>query len=107
MKRHSFNAFSLVFGVILILLAAWIAFPAQGWLFGIPHWLLPAAVILVGAALMSPLFTARESNRGGPEESGDVEQLLEVSKTPPGEASTSDRSTDGHDTSSGRATNEA
>ena len=36
MKRHTFNAFSLVFGAILILVAAWSAFSGQGWLFGIP-----------------------------------------------------------------------
>ena len=62
MKRHTFNVFSLVLGVILILFAAWIAFPARGWPFGVPPWFLPAAVILVGAALMSPLFTSRDGN---------------------------------------------
>ena len=86
MKRRPFNVFSLVFGVILILLAAWIAFPVRGWLFGIPHWFLPAAVILVGAALMSPLFTSREGNSRGPKGSGDVEQSWEESKTPADEA---------------------
>ena len=58
MKRHPFNVWSLLFGVGLILLAAWIAFPWGGWLFGLPRWLPPATVILVGAALMTPLFTS-------------------------------------------------
>ena len=84
MKRHSLNVFSLVFGLILILAAAWIAFPARGWLFGIPHWFLPAAVILVGAALMSPLLTSRDRNTRSPGESGDVDEPREATKTPPG-----------------------
>ena len=63
MKRHPFNVFSLVFGIVLILLAARIAFPARGWFFGTPHWLLPTAVILVGVALMSPLFTTMQSKK--------------------------------------------
>lgn len=97
MKRHSLNVFSLVFGVILILLATWIAFPARGWLFGIPEWFLPGAVILVGAALMSPLFTSKENKRRGPEETGHVDQPWDVSKTPAGESSSPDWLTDGQD----------
>lgn len=105
MKRRQFNVFSLVFGVILILLAAWIAFPARGWLFGTPQWLLPAAVILVGAALMSPLFTSKMINARSQEESGGVEQNPEVGKTLHGEASTPDRSANEHDgDSSGQTT---
>ena len=107
MKRRPFNVFSLVFGVILILLAAWIAFPTRGWLFGTPQWLLPAAVILVGAALMSPLFTSREGNTRSPGESSAVEQYSDVSRTPPGEASTPDRPADELDgASSSHATKE-
>ena len=108
MRRHSFNVFSLVFGVILILLAAWIAFPARGWLFGTPQWLLPVVVILVGAALMSPLFTSKENNRRSPEESAAVEQPWEVPKTPPGEASPPERPAGAHDGPySGQASEEA
>ncbi len=63
MKRHQFNVFSLMFGIVLILLAASAPFPARAWFFTTPHWLLPAAVILVGAALMSPLFTTMQSKK--------------------------------------------
>ena len=83
MKRHTFNVFSLVLGVILILLAAWIAFPARGWPFGVPRWFLPAAVILVGAALMSPLFTSRAGDTASAEEDPDVYPSGEASETPP------------------------
>lgn len=58
MKRHPFRLFSLLLGSILILLAAWISFPTRGWVFATPQWFLPTVVILVGAALMSPLFTS-------------------------------------------------
>ena len=84
MKRHTFNVFPLVFGAILILVAAWSAFSGQGWLFGIPYWFLPAAVILVGAALMSPLFASRQSNRRHPEENGEVAQSQETNNPLPG-----------------------
>lgn len=59
MKRHPLNTFSLVFGVILLLAAVWIAFPTRGWLFDIPQWLPSVAVILVGVALIGPLFKSR------------------------------------------------
>ena len=84
MKRHTFNVFSLVFGAILILAAAWSAFSGQGWLFGIPHWFLPTAVILAGAALMSPLFTSRQRNKTHPQKNGDVAQSQEANNPPPG-----------------------
>ena len=84
MKRHTFNAFSLVFGAILILAAAWSAFSGQGWLFDIPHWLVPTAAILVGAALISPLFASKQSNRRHPEENGKVAQSPETDNPPPG-----------------------
>ncbi len=87
MKRHPVNVFPLAFGIILILLAAWIAVPDQGWLFDPPRWLLPAAVILVGAALMSPLFTSKENKKRGPEESGHGNQPWEASEAPAGESS--------------------
>ena len=61
MKRHSLNVFSLVFGIALILIAAWTAFAPRGWLFRTPEWRWqwapPAAAILLGAAMMSPLLT--------------------------------------------------
>lgn len=76
MKRHPFNVFSLVLGVVLILLAAWavwIGFPVRGWFFDTRHWLFPAAVILVGVALVSPLFATMHSNRtSGDETEGDA-----------------------------------
>ena len=56
MKRHSFKAFSLVFGVMLILLSGWVAFPSGDWLFGVPRWLVPATVMLAGVGLINPLF---------------------------------------------------
>lgn len=71
MKRHSVNVFSLAFGLILILLAATTAFPARGWLFGVPQWLLPAAVIVVGVALMSPLLTYKKAKPEGSEQRAD------------------------------------
>lgn len=94
MKRHSVNVFSLVFGVLLILLAVWIAYPVRGWWYGTPRWLLPAAVIVVGASLMSPLFTSRAGDEGSSEESADTEQNPDLSTTPQGGASTSDRPAD-------------
>ena len=97
MKRHSVNVFPLVFGVLLIMAAAWIAFPMRGWLFGTPHWLLPVAVILVGAALMSPLFTSRRDNGRDRDESGDADRPMETSETRPGEESTPEKTTDEHD----------
>ncbi len=82
MKRHPFSVFSLVFGIVLILLAASIAFPARGWLIGTPHWLLPAAVILVGAALMSPLFTTMQSKKT-PRDEAEGNAPGEATDTPP------------------------
>lgn len=65
MKRHSLNVFSLVFGIALLLIAAWTAFAPRGWLFRTPHWqwATPAAAILVGAAMISPLFTNLRKRR--------------------------------------------
>ena len=74
MKRHSFNVFSLAFGLTLIVLAGWIGFPARGWLFGTPRWLLPTLVILVGAVLMNPLFTSRDAGKRRSDESDGIEQ---------------------------------
>lgn len=70
MKRHPFNVLPLMFGAGLILLAAWIAFPRGGWFFGLPRWLPPVAAILIGAALMTPLFTSRK-NAGRSSDGGD------------------------------------
>ena len=94
MKRHSVNVFSLVFGAILLLAAAWIAFPVRGWLFGTPHWLLPVAVILVGAALMSPLFTTGADRGRDREESGGPDGPAEASEARRGEGSTPEPTTD-------------
>ncbi len=82
MKRHPFNVFSLVFGIVLILLAASAAFPARGWFFRIPHWLLPAAMILVGAALISPLFTTMQSKKT-PRDKTEGDAQREATHTPP------------------------
>lgn len=60
MKRHPFNLLSLTFGIFLILLAAWttwFVFPIRAWVIDFSRWLVPAAAILVGAVLLSPLFT--------------------------------------------------
>ncbi len=97
MKRHSFNMFSLAFGLALIVLAAWIGFPARGWLFGTPRWLLPAVVILVGAVLMSPLFTSRADNGRNREENGAVDRPMEADEARPGEEPTSEGTTDKRD----------
>ena len=66
MKRHPINVFSLVFGVILILLSVWIAFPRRGEIYNMPQWLVPAVLILIGGALISSMFLMR----GRREESG-------------------------------------
>lgn len=66
MKRHPFNILSLVFGVILVLIAAgaaWITFPAPRWVLDFSDWLLPGAAIVIGAALLSPLFTAKHPEK--------------------------------------------
>ena len=104
MKRHALNVFSLVFGVLLILAAAWIGFPARGWWFDMPRWLLSAAVIVVGAALMSPVFTSKEVTSRSADQVDDVIPSGEGSQTAPGESVTTgspaDEAVDG---SSGRA----
>lgn len=67
MKRHPFNIFSLITGAVLVLLAAWaawIAVPLRGsYIIDFSRWLVPASAILVGAALLSPLFTRRNSKK--------------------------------------------
>ncbi|MDE0130769.1 MAG: hypothetical protein OXQ32_00705 [bacterium] len=66
MKRHPFNLLSLMFGIFLILLAAWttwFAFPIRAWVIDFSRWLVPAAAILVGAALLSPLFTPKRDKK--------------------------------------------
>ena len=86
MKRHPFNVFSLIFGIALILTAAWaawIAFPAPRWFYHTSDWLLPAAAILVGAALLSPLFTPTKGVKtSGNGSEGDAPE--ETTDTPPG-----------------------
>lgn len=104
MKRHSLNVFSLVFGVLLILAAAWIGFPTRGWWFDTPRWLLSAAVIVVGAALMSPVFTSKEATSRSADQVDDVVPSREGSPTPPGESVTAGPPEDGSvDGSSGQA----
>lgn len=67
MKRHPFNIFSLITGVVLVVLAAWavwIAVPLRGsYVIDFSRWLVPAAAIVVGAALLSPLFTPRKNKK--------------------------------------------
>ena len=87
MKRHPFKVFSLVFGLVLILLAAWIAFPSREWLFGFPRWLLPAAVILLGAGLITPLFTTRGGGKQPSGEDSDAEPPEDGDRMPPHERS--------------------
>ncbi|MCQ3804087.1 MAG: hypothetical protein OXC98_07930 [bacterium] len=80
MKRHPLNLFSLVFGSVLILVAAWavwIGFPARGWFFDASHWLFPAVVIVVGVALMSPLFTSMRKKTGEDETEEDLTAVEE------------------------------
>ena len=100
MKRHPFNVFSLVLGLLLTVLAVWIVFPGRGWLFGVPDWFLPVAVILVGAALMSPLFTSRAGNGRDREESGAVDRPMEEGGPRPGEESTPEVTTDDRESDS-------
>lgn len=67
MKRHPFNIFSLITGVVLVMLAAWavwIAVPLQGsYVIDFSRWLVPAAAIVVGAALLSPLFKPKNDKK--------------------------------------------
>lgn len=78
MKRHPFNILSLLFGVFLILAAAsaaWITFPTPRWVLDFSDWLLPGAAILIGAALLSPLFTTKRPGKtSGDETEGSTEQ---------------------------------
>lgn len=76
MKRRSFNVFSFVFGLVLILLAGWVAFPSEEWMFDFPKWLFPAGMIVVGAALISPLFTSW-TRKTVPEEGSDAHPTAE------------------------------
>ena len=81
MKRHPFNLLSLLFGTFLVLLAAWttwLAFPVRGWVIDFSRWLLPAAAILVGAALLSPLFTPKKAKKISGDESEDDASGLEM-----------------------------
>lgn len=59
MYKHRFDAVSFVFGVAFLALAAMFALPAEPWeiYFGLDlGWLLPAAVLVVGVALLAPIF---------------------------------------------------
>ena len=81
MKRHPFNLLSLLFGTFLVLLAAWttwLAFPVRGWVIDFSRWLLPAAAILVGAALLTPLFTPKKAERASGDETEDDASGLET-----------------------------
>jgi len=81
MTRHPFNLLSLMFGIFLIGLAAWttwFVFPVRAWVIDFSRWLLPAAAILVGAALLSPLFTPRQRDQGVEEETEDDASGLEA-----------------------------
>ena len=81
MKRHPFNLFSLMFGTFLILLAAWtawLAFPVRGWVIDFSRWLLPAAAIMVGAALLSPLFRPKHQKQEPRDETEDDEAGLDA-----------------------------
>lgn len=79
MKRHPFNLLSLLFGTFLVLLAAWttwLAFPVRGWVIDFSRWLIPTAAILVGAALLTPLFTPKQAKRtSGDETEADASGL--------------------------------
>ena len=81
MKRHPFNLLSLMFGIFLILLAAWttwFVFPIRAWVIDFSRWLVPAAAILVGAALLSPLFTPRQRDDAPEHETEDDASGLEA-----------------------------
>ena len=80
MKRHPFNLLSLMFGMFLVGLAAWttwFVFPIRAWVIDFSRWLLPAAAILVGAALLSPLFKPRQRDHGMEDETEDDASGLE------------------------------
>ena len=74
MKRHPFNLLSLMFGIFLIGLAAWttwFVFPIRAWVIDFSRWLVPAAAIVVGAALLGPLFTPKQRDNASGEETED------------------------------------
>lgn len=84
MKRHPFNVLSLIFGTFLVLAAVWatwIGFPTRGWFFDTSRWLLPAAAILVGGALLSPLFTRQGEDTAADETDGDPREEATVTPT--------------------------
>lgn len=76
MKRHPFNIYSLITGVALVLSAAWavwITVPLRGsFIVDFSRWLVPAAAILIGAALLSPLFTRRKNKKSSEDEIRDA-----------------------------------
>ena len=82
MKRHPFNFFSLITGVVLVLVAAWavwIAVPLKGsFIIDFSRWLVPAAAIVVGAALLSPLFTRRKNKKAPEDEIQEYEPEVSV-----------------------------
>jgi hypothetical protein len=59
MYKHRFDAVSFGFGVVFLALAAMFALPLDPWdvYFGFDlGWLLPAAVLVVGIALLVPIL---------------------------------------------------
>lgn len=64
MKPHQFDPISFVFGVLFVAIAAAVALPETPWEFvfgGISFgWLLPLLLIVVGVALLAPVFQRRE-----------------------------------------------
>lgn len=71
MNRHRFDPISFVFGALFVAIAAAIALPETPWQFvfgGISFgWILPAALILVGVALLAPAFRGTGRSAGDDE----------------------------------------
>ncbi len=79
MYRHRFDAVSFVFGVAFLALAAMFALPVKPWdiYFGFDlGWLLPTAVLVVGVALLTPLFR-RSTQPAPPADSAGLDEAHE------------------------------
>jgi hypothetical protein len=75
MKRHRFDPLSFVFGVIFLLVAG-AAFWNQSFRWDLNAWVLPAAVLFLGIALLASTL------RSGSQDSGVDEANIGSSATP-------------------------
>ena len=68
MHKHTFDPISFIFGAGFLALAAVFALPAEPWniYFDLNlGWVLPVAILLVGVALVIPVFRSPASSSAG------------------------------------------